>query len=90
MEIFEVILAVSIFFPTKWLTYMITNEWGVPRFLDYMPYKCCKCLTFWTLTALFMCCGLLHLWVTMGVGLALTVMDTIAVIIDERNNTIKI
>jgi hypothetical protein len=33
---------------------------------------------------------LLHLWITMAVGLILTVLDTIAVIVDQRKKTITI
>jgi hypothetical protein len=41
--------------------------------------------------ALFVACGLLcHLWITMAVGTILTALDTIAYIIHEKNNTVKL
>lgn len=91
MNILEVLLVFTIFFPIKWLCWKITERWGVPEWLRYRPWECKKCLTFWSLMALFIACGLLcHLWITMAVGGILTILDTIAVIVDQKNKTIKI
>lgn len=91
IEIIQVILVILIFFPTKWITWKITEVWGLPQWLQYKPWECRKCLTFWSLAALYAFCGLvIHLWITMSVGAILTVLDTIAVIVDQRNKTIKI
>lgn len=87
----ELLLVLVLFLPTKWICWKITEVWGLPTFLDYMPYSCRKCLSFWSLTALFLVCGLLlHLWITMAVGCVLTVLDTIAVIVDQRKKTMKV
>lgn len=91
INILQTILVLIIFFPIKWLCYKITEEWGLPEWLQYKPYVCRKCLSFWSLMALFLSSGLLcHLWITMAVGLILTILDTVAVIVDQRNKTIKI
>ena len=91
MEILQVLLVLVLFFPTKWLCWKITEVWGLPQWLQYAPWQCKKCLTFWSLMALFITCGLLfHLWITMAVGAILTVLDTIAVIVDQKKKTIKI
>ena len=72
-------------------TWKVTEEDRVPMFLHYMPYICYKCLSFWSLMALFVASGLLcHLWITMTVGMILTALDTIAYIIHEKNNTISV
>lgn len=90
MNIIEVLLVLIIFFPTKWFAWKITEVWGLPQWLDYQPYSCKKCLTFWLLTALFLSCGLLcHLWITMAVGGLITALDTIAVIVDQRKKTVS-
>lgn len=91
IEILQVLLVIVIFILIKWICYKITEVWGLPTFLDYMPYSCRKCLSFWSLTACFIACGLLlHLWITMAVGCVLTVLDTIAVIVDQRKKTIHL
>lgn len=87
----QVILVLVIFIVVKYAAWRITEEDRVPQFLHYEPYICFKCLSFWSLMALFVACGLLyHLWITMAVGAILTILDTIAYMIHEKNNTIKI
>lgn len=87
----QVILVLVIFIVVKYAAWRITEEDRVPQFLHYEPYICFKCLSFWSLMALFVACGLLyHLWITMAVGAILTILDTIAYIVYEKNNTIKI
>ncbi len=87
----ELILVLAVFIITKYMTYKTTEEWGLPRFLDYRPYSCQRCLTFWTLTSIYLTCGLiLHLWITMAVGLVLTILDTIAFSIHIKENTVSV
>ena len=91
LNILQVLLVLIIFFPVKWICWKITEVWGLPTFLDYMPWICRKCLSFWSLIALYIACGLLcHLWITMAVGAILTILDTIAVIVDQKKKTIKV
>lgn len=91
IQILELVIVLAIFFPTKWLCWKITEQWGLPQWLEYQPWVCKKCLTFWSLMALYIACGLvLHLYITMVVGAILTILDTIAVIIDQKKKTIKI
>lgn len=90
-NIIQTLLVLVIFIPTKWLAWNVTEEDKVPQFLHYMPYICYKCLSFWSLMALYAAVGLLcHLWITMAVGMTLTALDTIAYIIHEKNNTLTI
>lgn len=89
LALLQVIFTLALFFMIKWMCHLITEEWGLPQWLNYMPYVCRKCLTFWTLLSTYLVCGLiLNLWVMMGVGIAITILDTIAVIVDEKNKTI--
>ena len=91
VNLLEIVLVLVIFFPTKFLAWKVTDEWGLPMWLQYKPWECFKCLSFWTLTAFYLTCGLiLHLWITMVVGLVLTVLDTIAFIINQKQKTIII
>lgn len=90
-NVFQTLLVIAIFIVVKYGAWKVTEEDRVPMFLHYMPYICYKCLSFWSLMALFVACGLLcHLWITMAVGTILTTLDTIAYIIHEKNNTISV
>lgn len=91
MNIFQTILVLVIFLTVKYGVWKITSEDKVPEFLNYQPYNCPKCAGFWFLTALFVACGLLlGLWITMAVGMLITVLDTIAMVMHERKNTITL
>lgn len=90
-NVFQTLLVIIIFIVVKYLAWKVTEEDRVPEFLHYEPYICFKCLSFWSLMALFIACGLLcHLWITMAVGTILTILDTIAYIIHQKNNTISV
>ena len=90
-NLLQLMLVLNIFFGVKRIAWKITDEWEPPIWLRYRPWECYKCLSFWSLTALYLVCGLiLQLWIAMGVGLAITVLDTIAYIIEQRNKTVKI
>ena len=91
IQILQLILVIAIFIPIKWICYKITEVWGLPTFLDYMPYSCRKCLSFWSLLAFYLSVGLVfHLYITMAVGAILTILDVIAVMVDQKNKTIRI
>lgn len=83
---------IVIFLDIKWFAFKVTEGgWNIPEWLHYEPYVCYKCLGFWLLTALFLTCGLIfHLWITMGVGLLITALDTIALHLHIKNNTVTV
>ena len=87
----ELLIVLVIFLDVKYITFKITEEDKIPQFLHYEPYVCYRCLSFWTMAALFLVSGLiLNLWITMFVGLALTILDTIALSIHIKNNTVTV
>lgn len=87
----QVFLALVIFFTIKLSIYKMTEVWGLPEFLNYPPYSCQKCAQAWGLTSIYLVSGLIcHLWITMGLGILLTALDTIAFIKNEKNKFINI
>lgn len=89
--ILQVILVLALFIPVKWLTYNITEKWGLPEWLDYKPFSCYLCLTFWSLMAVYLTVGLVFkAYVTLGAGVLLTVLNAVAMYIDQKNKTIKV
>ena len=89
--ILQVILVLALFLPVKYLTWNITEKWGVPEWIDYKPFSCYLCLTFWSLLAVYLTVGFaFQMWITMVVGVLLAVLNAIAMWIDQRNKTIKL
>lgn len=87
----QVLFVIIIFFAVKCLSWNITDKWGLPQWLQYRPWECYKCLSFWSLAAIYLFCGLiLHLWITMSVGMILTILDTIAYTYEIKRKTIII
>ena len=90
INILQLVLVLALFFPIKFICWKITEEWGLPMWLDYKPWNCRLCLTFWSLLACYISVGLLFsLWILMAVGGLLTVLNAIAMWIDQRKKTVK-
>lgn len=90
-NIVQTVMVIVIFVAVKYAAWKVTEENRVPQWLHYMPYICFKCLGFWSLTAIYIACGFLcDLWITMGVGVLLTLLDTIALHQHEKSHMIKI
>lgn len=73
------------------MTYQVTDVWGLPEWLNYKPWNCYLCLTFWTLLFIYLSVGLIfNLKITLFGGILLTVMNALAMWIDQKHKTIKI
>ena len=91
IQILQVILILAIFLPVRWVCWKITEEWGVPEMIDYRPWNCKLCLTFWSLLATYLTVGLIfQIYITLIGGIVLTVLNAVAMYIDQKNKTIKI
>ena len=91
IQILQVISILAIFLPVRWLCWKITEDWGVPEMIDYRPWNCKLCLTFWSLIAIYLTVGLiLQAYITMIGGIILAILNAIAMYINQRNKTIKI
>lgn len=80
-----------VFLAVRYMSYYITEVKGLPEWLDYKPFNCNLCLTFWSLVAIY-----LALWFAFGLtytgvaGMVLAGMNALAMWIDQRNKTVKI
>jgi hypothetical protein len=91
IEIAQVVLILALFIPIRWFTWKITEVWGLPEWLDYKPFNCKLCLTFWSLLAAYLSIGLIfQAYITLIGGIVLAILNAIAMWIDQRNKTIKI
>lgn len=92
MEIlFEIIVMVIIFFSVNYGGYWITEVRGLPSWLQYKPFICRLCLTFWSLMGVYIALGLSFscLYLMIG-GCILAIFNALAMWIDQRNKTIKV
>ena len=61
-----------IFFATSYATWYVTERQLVPEFLDYKPFQCRTCLTFWSLVAIYVGMGItFKLWIALIGGIVL-------------------
>ena len=90
-EMLQVILIFVLFIPIRYLAWKVTEEWGLPEWLQYKPWNCKLCFTFWSLLATYLSIGLIfNLYITLIGGIALAIMNALAMWIDQRNKTVKI
>ena len=73
------------------LVYYWTEVKHMPEWLDFKPWNCRKCFTFWSLMGISIILGLsFNAYWLMGTGIVLAILTAIAMTIDQRNKTIKI
>lgn len=82
---------VIIFFSVNYGVYWLTDKKGLPEWLEYRPFNCRLCATFWSLIAIYTAIGLsFSCLYTMVGGILLAIMNAIAMWLHQKNNTIKI
>ena len=91
IEMLQVILIFVLFIPIRYLAWKVTEEWGLPEWLQYKPWNCKLCFTFWSLLATYLSIGLIfNLYITLIGGIAFAIMNALAMWIDQKNKTVKI
>ena len=90
LTITQIFGALVIFILTNFYTYYQTEVWGLPKPLDYKPFQCRLCLTWWLLLAISITFYLLHLPIIASTILLLDVLNTIAMKVDQQHKTITI
>lgn len=91
INVLQVIAILAIFVPIRYAAYQVTDVWGLPKWLDYKPFNCCLCLTFWMLLAFYLTVGLIFkMYITLFGGIALTILNAIAMYVDQKNKTVSL
>lgn len=91
MIFIQFVLMMLAFFFVKYAAYVATEEIGMPRWLNFRPFNCNKCLSTWTLAGVYTVLGLSFDWYYLMIGgIILAILNGIAMEIDQRNKTIKI
>lgn len=88
--IFEIFLTIIIFFGIKFIIFQLTDRIGIPAFLNYKPWICYKCFSFWSLLFLYINIFIISkydMWYILIAGIILTILDAVALTVDENNTT---
>lgn len=87
----EIITMFVIFFAVNYAAYWITEVKGLPQWLQYKPWICRLCLTFWSLVVIYLTILLSFQCLYLGIGgIILAVMNALAMYIDQKHKTIRI
>ena len=89
MEAIQYITSFIIFFTINWLVWWVIDKKElVPDWLQYKPFICRTCCTFWVTIAVAGGLFIVGWWIA-GISLAiLATANLAAMMIDERNTTI--
>lgn len=91
LTLLQFVMVLAVFFPVSYLAYYLTEVRGLPEWLQYKPWVCRTCLTFWMLIGIYVA-----IWVSFSclytgvIGIALACMNAAAMYIDQKNRTIKV
>ena len=87
----QALAALIIFVAVNYSAYWLTEVKGLPAWLQYKPWVCRMCLTFWSLMGIY-----ITLWLSFSClyiaiyGILLAILNAIAMWIDQKDKTIKI
>lgn len=91
IKLIEFALILGIFLPVKYLTYWLTEVKGLPEWLNYKPWICNLCLTFWSLLAIYIAIGVSFSCLITGIGgVIFAILNAIAMWIGQRQKTITL
>lgn len=84
LKLLIIVSLIILFFAVKWLAFLITKNVELPAWLDYKPYNCPTCLSFWLNIGLSVCLTFLITKLSI-VYIIITLLDGVALLIDYRN-----
>ena len=91
MIIIEFILVFFIYLLLIPAVYYVTEVKRLPNWLQFPPFHCRKCLTFWSLMFAYLIIGLsFNLYILLITGIILAILTAISMHIEEKNKTIKV
>lgn len=87
----EILSILVVFLCVRYLSHKATYNGWMPSWLSYKPFTCDTCLTFWSLLAIYASMGLVLGWWTAAIGgMVLAVLNAIAMVVDQRDKTVKV
>ena len=87
----QILALFAVFFAVSYAAYWITEVKGLPQWLQYKPFECRLCLTFWSLITIYTTIWLSFHCLYIGIGgIMLAILNALAMWIDQKNKTVKI
>lgn len=89
--IIEFIIAFATYFAIVYGAYYVTEIKRLPQWLQFPPFDCRKCLTFWSLMIIGLVIGFsFDLPIYMGTIVCMAILTAVSMHIDQKNKTVKI
>ena len=86
LTLLELSNSIFVFFVIDYLVYLIIENDKIPSWLQYKPFVCRKCASFWALVFAYVVIGIsFKLWYFLGCGLILASLNALAMHLDEKN-----
>ena len=83
----QLLAMLVIFLATRVFAYNLTNVWGLPKWLDYQPFNCETCFTFWLLISIYTVLLIIgYTWLGVS-GIIMAILNAIAMKINQKNKT---
>ena len=87
----QIIISLVVWLAVVYVAFYLTEVKPLPKWLQFPPFNCRICLTFWTNLATIMTIGLaFSLWYFLAAGLILTALTAISMKIDQKHKTVKV
>lgn len=89
--LFEFVIAFIMYFVIVYGAYYATEVKRLPEWLQFPPFECKKCLTFWSNFIAGLVVGLsFSLYITMITVFVMAILTAISMHIDQKRKTISI
>ena len=89
--LFEFVIAFIMYFVIVYGAYYVTEVKRLPEWLQFPPFDCKKCLTFWSNFIAGLVVGLsFSLYITMITVFVMAILTAISMHIDQKRKTISI
>lgn len=89
--LFEFVIAFIMYFVIVYGAYYVTEVKRLPEWLQFPPFECRKCLTFWSNFIAGLVVGLsFSLYITMITVMVMAILTAISMHIDQKRKTISI
>lgn len=89
-QFIQILLLPIIFIAVKYAAHWLIENRHIPSWLNYKPFNCELCLTFWLLIGVYLSFLIFNWWILPIAGVILAILNAIAMIVDQRNKTVKI
>lgn len=89
--ILQFLIVFVLFFIVVPVVYYLTEVKGMPKWLDYKPFNCRLCCTFWTLLFGYIMIGIIFsFYITLIAGVVLAFLNAYAMWLYQKEHTVSV